>query len=214
MKERELKLIDVNTLQIGMAVVIDSYDNAMGKYSRNYSTEYLTPFHGINKQEGYNLKEIGSTASLQSYDIQWDNKIREEITICNTKISVDVLNELSVSYNKDMEQIKVDFPAVWEMLMNRLEPTFIYKYNQQAIKEREAKKKAIQDKFDMLKEICFDYKTDLKTLEECDQLYYCEADTVMQKMIDRINKKGSAKALIIARRMAEYKKEDYIDCGM
>ena len=93
-------------------------------------------------------------------------------------------------------------------------PTYIEIFNKRD--EERARKNAekIQIKYDYLHKAFteLELKKELGDLEEINTLLFCEAETLLNKIYNRINKKANAKNIRIARKLAELKNENYIEC--
>jgi len=70
----------------------------------------------------------------------------------------------------------------------------------------------IQSNFDMLYTIHteLNYKTDLVKLDEINTLLFCEAKVLLDKMVDKINKKSTAKSIKLYKAMCKYNETEPI----
>ena len=73
----------------------------------------------------------------------------------------------------------------------------------------------IQSNFDMLYTINteLNYKSDIAKLDEINTLLFCEAEVLLNKMIEKINKKSTAKSIRLYKAMCKYNETEPITCA-
>ena len=73
----------------------------------------------------------------------------------------------------------------------------------------------IQSNFDMLYTIHTELncKADLARLDEINTLLFCEAEVLLDKMVDKINKKSTAKSIRLYKAMCKYNETEPITCA-
>lgn len=101
-----------------------------------------------------------------------------------------------------------------QLLLSHQNDDYITNRTKELISIREKNKTRIQKKYNDLKTAYTElgYKTDLATLAELDDLLYCEAETFMDKIYERIDKKNNAKNLKLSKFLANLNNKPVNTC--
>ena len=147
--------------------------------------------------------------------------------IINTPISIPyTINVLGVdidinlfSYiakeDKFVGIIKNKYPKIWKKIEKNYNPNFIDIVNNTLQEQRNNYKSKVQKQFDELYEIHkkLNYKSDLVKLDEINTLLYCEAEVLLDKIEEKINKKSTAKSIRLYKALMKLRNKEIIECN-
>ena len=131
--------------------------------------------------------------------------------------------ELTINLNGTNIPVKIkpwNLPDNEEQAINKwlLDNADIYVFNKHMEYENNNRRKhadRTQLTFNMLYAIHteLNYKSDLAKLDEINTLLFCEAELLLDKMINKINKKSTAKSIRLYKAMCKYNETEPITCA-
>lgn len=205
MKEKKLDLITIDNITIGSSYVKSSVPSKRATYSRKLWDVTLVPCFFekvVHKDTPY--KE-GNTVCP---------KLDREVKTLGHTFTINVLAHLDINNYTQFSEVKKSHPAIAEVLEKRIPKDWFEKANAGTIKARKLYKAKVQKQYDELLKVYTECgsKSDLSTMSDINDLYYCEAAGFMSSMEERIAKKRNPKSLKLSNALQAIRGEDIITC--
>jgi hypothetical protein len=144
--------------------------------------------------------------------------IKQKINIFGVELEANMNDVLEMKYGRYVYlNIKKDFVEKYkDKYEEQLNIEEIKKGVEEKKKEVDERNKKIQKLYDELYEVysSLGYKSDIKKLEEINELLYCEAETFLNKIENKIFEKKTAKAIRCFKKLMEIrnKSDEIIEC--
>ena len=201
MKEKELDLITWDNIKLDSRYLISK---EKGNNTYSYSYKYQTAFEGI--QEGNNMY-------IEPY--KRIPKILKKVKVLDYEFEIDMIKELEINSSTLFTDFEKEHPKLASILKKRMPKNWFEKANANTIKERDEYKAKVQKQYDDLLSLYTELgsKSDLATMADINDLYYCEAHGFMEKLEKRINKKANPKNLKLYNKLCEIRGKTVITCA-
>lgn len=179
------------------------------------STPYnidIIPFFGDNKTQKVSIYSNRGNNPVYSPSYVDNKALQIELDVLGTQHVVDLTTLVgNITYAEAVEK----HPKVAEHLDKHYNADLIDRANNMLQDRKNTYAAKIQKLYDELLQVYTDlgYKTDAKNLSEVNDLLYCEAESFLRGMEDRINKKANAKNLKLYKALQTLRGKDIISCS-
>jgi len=118
--------------------------------------------------------------------------------------------KIKIHKKEDIRLIEYIF-SIYESYVNE---DYVDKRNKEEEKKIKEKTKEIDKKYNLLMQAYKNlrYKKDIENLKELDDLLYCEAEPILDKILSRIEKKSNPKNIKLYKEIARLEKKQIIEC--
>lgn len=206
MKEKPLDLVTWENITIAARYDIDVVANNTSNYYSRYSMTRVPAF----------CEPEELTGEYNNYSKVVSPKLVKEVKTLGRTFEIDVIRMLE-GVHSDMlfTELQDMYPDIAAILKKRMPKDWFEKANAGAIAKRETYKTIVQKQYDELLTVFTKCKskTDISTMEDIDELYYCEAAGFMDKLETRIFKKNNPKNLKLYNTLKDIRNEDIITCS-
>ena len=204
MIEKELELVtwDNITLNSGyVSKIVDS--NAYG----TTKVDVTTAFGEVTTTIVYGKYEVGDAY------LYIEPKITKDVKILGETIAIDVIHELGIG-KMLFKTVEKEHPLIAKELKKRVPKNYFDEINKNTIDNAKVYKEKVQKQYDELFQLFSEYgtKSDIATMKDINDLYYCEAEGFMLKLEERINKKANPKNLKLYKALMAIRNNDIIVC--
>ena len=213
MKEKKLDLLKEKDLTLNHGFYKD-VTQLGNKYNKRYSYTKVSPF----KPEIVEKDQYGYSTIIDGAELQISSFPGVTTTALDSTLEVtveDVLKPHKLNYYSQIADIKKKAPTVYAHIMSTYDAGYVKAFNQFAVIKRETYKAKVQKQYDELLVMFKDLGSagDLRTMDDINELYYCEAEGFMEKLETRIFKKSNPKNLRLYQKLQEIRDEEYITCN-
>ena len=201
MIEKELKLLTADDVKIGHVL---AEENSNGK------RVYTSPFEGV-LPDGINMyMELNTVDASYHYAPE----LLVTLNVAGDIIEHDAVDLLSIK-GSTLAEVEKDYPGVAKYFRDKLNPAWIKVVNGYRIDRRKAYTTTITAQYAQLLQVHKDlgYKADVAKIEEINDLLYCEASEMFDKIEDRISKKSTTKSIKLYKALKTLRDEIVITCA-
>ena len=207
MKTKPLELLTLDTLKPGHYFNAFSYSKSIYTYFVKHKafstvTQEITNYYSSNVE-----KNRPTLHATQISNITIPAKIGPKNYI---PVSISALD--SSIHRLTLLEIEEKFPGLRKVIMSHLNPDFIPLYNKALEIHVEEYRKDLDRKLANLRTIYVNYKTDLRLLDVADTMCYCEAQKIIDTIYTRINKRSSAKSIILSQALDALEDTQRLEC--
>jgi len=129
--------------------------------------------------------------------------------------SMNVLDLASITTNITIKDLKENHLKIWNLYKKDYDKEFIKNVNQILVDNRESSKAKVKKLYDEMLTIHTElgYKADVRNIEAMNSLLYCEAQGLLMKMEDNINKKSNAKRITLYKALCAIRDKTPVECS-
>jgi len=162
-------------------------------------------------QQSYIYSSDGEKVTTSSYV---KPKLMRTVKAVGVSTEINIVQCLDLKWNATLPDIAEQYPKVHKELMKMYRKGWLEKYNQIIVDERNKYVASVDKLYNEMVSIHteLNYKSDLATLAELDDLLYCEAEGFLLKMEEKINKKNNPKNLKLYKALQTLRSEPIIEC--
>ena len=205
MIEKPLNLLTIDNININTAYTESSkVSNPLSRYSTKYDLVVCPAF---------GPKTTLHDSYYKSVDTHY-TALNKSVKAMNREFTIDILSKLGIGGHTLFKDLKEKHPDIAAVLLKRMPKDWFEKANAETVAKRIEYKAKVQKQYDELLQIFTEAesKTDLNTMKDINDLYYCEAAGFMSKLEERIFKKNNPKNLKLYNAIQALRNEKTITC--
>jgi hypothetical protein len=204
MKQKPLELLTKDAIQLNHYYTIKQPDNKYERLVGAFSTIYdRTSYYGYMFDK--------PKVSTDSHVVP---KLNRTVKTLGESFEVNVLDRLNIRDCHTISEITEKYPKVAAELNKLYTKGWLEAYNQILIDKRNEYTAQVDKLYNEMVTIHteLEYKSDLATLAELDDLLYCEAHSFLLKMEEKIYKKNNPKNLKLYKALQALRDKPIITC--
>ena len=199
MIEKELELVTWDNITLNSGYV--------SKVVGTTKVDITTAFGEVTTTTIYGRYKVGD---ICLYTIP---KLTKDVKILGETITIDIIHKLGIG-KMLFKTVEKEHPLIAKELKKRVSKNYFDEINKNTIANAKAYKEKVQKQYNELFQLFTEYgtKSDIATMKDINDLYYCEAEGFMLKLEERINKKANPKNLKLYKALMGIRGKDIITC--